>query len=268
MPPTFSSIKSYFQKAIGSSTSASPKVLGTRTANAMMFLRPDSIVRPRLFTDTDGRYINWRTLYLIAYGGDPYVYRAIRMKGEAVGGIDWRLFDSNDKEIDKHPLLDLIRKPNPFQGQSQFFQAWVSYLDITGNNFTESVGPDDEGKEPPQELYNIRPDQMAVRVGDRYQPIRHYIFNNTLEIPTEAILHTKYFKPNLEDDNFGQSPLAACWDAIQQNHLAKQSNIGLLENSCIPSLFVNFPEEISEDQFEKATNKIRDAYAGSARSGT
>ena len=66
------------------------------------------------------------------------------------------------REILMHPLLDLLKKPNPAQATGEFFQALYQYRLISGNAFIQAVGPKDA---PPAELHLLRPDRMAVIAG-------------------------------------------------------------------------------------------------------
>ena len=48
------------------------------------------------------------------YARNAVVYRAVRMIAESIGSLCFVLYDGTT-ERDMHPLLDLVRRPNPRQ---------------------------------------------------------------------------------------------------------------------------------------------------------
>jgi phage portal protein BeeE len=58
-----------------------------------------------------------RTYAALARAGymkNPVAYRAVRMVSEATASLTWLLYDGT-VELDEHPLLALLKKPNPHQ---------------------------------------------------------------------------------------------------------------------------------------------------------
>ena len=41
---------------------------------------------------------------------------------------------------DVHPVMQLIRSPNPMQGRTELFEALYAQLLLTGNGYREAVG--------------------------------------------------------------------------------------------------------------------------------
>ena len=129
------------------------------------------------------------------------------------------------------------------------------------------MGPGEDGLGVPQELYCLRPDWMRIEIG-RYKKVDSYNYLDRQPLPYESILHIKFNNQHEEESNFfGQSPLEPCWPAIKQNYLTTESNISLLENSCIPSLLLKIPEDVSEDQFESILSRVKGTYSGSENTG-
>ncbi|MEJ1967103.1 MAG: phage portal protein [Rhizomicrobium sp.] len=52
------------------------------------------------------------------------VYRCVRMIAEAAASVPFLLYDGA-AELDAHPLLSLLLRPNPEEDGSQFFARWV-----------------------------------------------------------------------------------------------------------------------------------------------
>ena len=65
------------------------------------------------------------TLTRESYERNAVAYRAVRMIAEAAASIPWRLYES-DVEIEAHPLLDLVRRPNGAMTGTDLVEALVT----------------------------------------------------------------------------------------------------------------------------------------------
>ena len=66
------------------------------------------------------------------------VYRAVRMIAEAAASVPLFLFEG-ESEVDTHPLLRLLKKPNPMQCGPDLLEAWYGHLMVAGNAYLEAV---------------------------------------------------------------------------------------------------------------------------------
>ena len=98
------------------------------------------------------------------YARNAIVYRAVRLIAESVGALSFGLYEGA-AEHDKHPLLDLIHRPNPRQDGASFLESIVSHLLLSGNAYIEAVGLGGEGEAQVRELYALRPDRMKLVPG-------------------------------------------------------------------------------------------------------
>ena len=78
------------------------------------------------------------------YARNAIVYRAVRMIAESIGSLYFVLYDGAT-ERDAHPLLDLVRRPNPRQDGASFLEAVASRLLLAGNAYVEAVTLKGEG---------------------------------------------------------------------------------------------------------------------------
>jgi phage portal protein BeeE len=69
---------------------------------------------------------------------NPVVYRAVRIVAEAAASVHWLVHDGA-AELDAHPLLDLLRQPNPRQAGGEFMEALYGHLLVAGNCYIEAV---------------------------------------------------------------------------------------------------------------------------------
>src|SRR6478736_7664043 len=101
------------------------------------------------------------------YARNAIVYRAVRLIAESVGSLSFVLYEGT-AERDAHPLLDLIRRPNPRQDGASFLESIASHLLLAGNAYIEAVGLGREGGAEGfqvRELYALRPDRMKLVAG-------------------------------------------------------------------------------------------------------
>lgn len=250
------------------------------------FFRKDSQARIALSFRQVGNPVttprNYEGFAKEGYQKNVVVFRCIQMIATAVGGISWELYNQrvggNAIEIEQHPLLTLIRKPNPMQGQSAFFESFASFYMLTGNTFIESVRP--KSTLPPLELWPVRPDKMQIVPGSRGYPMK-YIFKapemskewlvNPVTLQAD-MFHMKTFHPL--NDWWGMSPLEAAMYSVDQSNQGQKWNLALLQNSATPSGVlqmktsdVNPGGSLTEEQFSRLKNEMENEYSGSRNAG-
>src|SRR5260221_5888696 len=84
------------------------------------------------------------------------------MIAEAAASVPYLLFD-RAAEVDEHPLLALLARPNRQQAGADLREALYGYLLVAGNAYLEAVTlASDSGDGAPPELHALRPDRMKV----------------------------------------------------------------------------------------------------------
>ena len=227
---------------------------------------------------------NYETYSRKGYQKNAMVYVCINKIATAVGGVEWCLYTKKKnekgerKEIDNHPLLDLMKNPNPMQGQSAFFESWIGYYLLSGNTYIEGVKPFES--KPPTELWPARSDRVKI-IGGRngYPAAYEYEANGSKKrFPVDPIkmssdmLHVKTFNPT--NDWYGQSFLQAGASAMDQNNEANNWNLSMLQNSASPSgiftisVTANNPKgELSKEKYDRLKNEIDESYSGARNAG-
>lgn len=198
------------------------------------------------------------------YMQNSVVNACIREISQAAAGVPWELFrrldDGRLQKIDSHPLLDLIKRPNPFQGQFEFMEKCFSYLYLSGNAYIEAVGP---GRAiQPRELYVLRPDRMTV-LPDRVNFIRGYeykVSGQTVRLSLEQVLHMKLFHPL--DDWYGLSPVQTAAISVDKINSCDRWNAALLNNSAVPSGALVSKSRLNDDQFQRLKEEMRTQHQG------
>jgi HK97 family phage portal protein len=181
---------------------------------------------------------NFENQVLSGYQKNSIVYRCITLITRSLSTIPLMLYE-NGLHISRHPILNLLHKPNPLQNYTSFCETALAYLLLSGNSFIEAVAPTDE--EAPLELYSLRPDRLNIIPGKKGFPIGYeYRLNNqTQRVPIDPItgfspiLHSKLFNPL--DGYKGMSPLMACQYSIDLQNTITNHNLALLQNAGCPS---------------------------------
>jgi HK97 family phage portal protein len=199
-------------------------------------------------------------------------YACIRKISAAAASLPFLLYDG-ETELQSHPLLGLLARPNPEEEGAGLFERWHGFLQTAGNAYLEAVTLDGV----PRELHVLRPDRMRVVPGARGRPAAYdyTVEGRTRRIARETggflpVLHLKLFHPL--DDYYGLSPLAVAATAIEVHNEGAAWSKALLDNAARPSgaLIYKGPDaapSLSEEQFSRLKRELEDAYQGAANAG-
>jgi HK97 family phage portal protein len=200
------------------------------------------------------------------------VYRCVRTIAEGAASVPWLLYDGA-AELESHPLLALITRPNANESGRELFERWYAYLQCAGNAYLEALTLDGA----PRELYVLRPDRMKVVPGARGWPIGYdyTVDGRTTRIGPDAsgfmpVLHATLFHPL--DDHYGLSPIEAAARAVDIHNAGAGWTKALLDNAARPSgaLIYKGPDGapgLSDEQFQRLKRELEDAYQGAANAG-
>jgi len=204
------------------------------------------------------------------YEQNAVAFRCVRMIAEAAASVPWLLYES-ERELETHPLLTLLRRPNPGEGGADLLEAWYGYLQVAGNAYLEAVRIGEQVRE----LHVLRPDRMKVVPGMRGWPeaYEYTVNGRTMRFPDEPdhpILHLKAFHPT--DDHYGLSPLEAAARAIDIHNAAGAWNKALLDNSARPSGALiykgsNGDQTLTNEQFDRLKLELEENYSGAGNAG-
>lgn len=215
-----------------------------------------------------------------AYIKNVVAHRAIDMVSTAAASINLELYSINARgtrtEEKSHPILKLIKKPNPNCATSDFFQSLYNYYQISGNVFIQAVGVKDL---PPSELHLLRPDRVSIVAGKgaMAEAYRYSVGNQTRDFPVNKItgksniLHIRKFNPL--NDWYGLSSVEAAAYSIDQHNQSGAWNQALLQNGARPSgaLIVRADANnggiLSTDQYGRVKQQIDEQFSGAINAG-
>ncbi|OCW55763.1 phage portal protein [Hoeflea olei] len=202
---------------------------------------------------------------------NPVAHRATRMIAEAAASVPWLVFDGG-REQERHPVIDLLNRPDPNGAGDGFFETLYGHLVLAGNAW---VNPVDAGGRLAG-LQLLRPDRMRVIEGPDGWPVayehqaggRRQRFAVTPE-EGPGLLHLKLFHPL--DDHLGFAPLEAALMALDLHNAAMGWNKALLDNSARPSgALVYQPKDggnLTPEQYQRLKAELEDGYQGARRAG-
>jgi HK97 family phage portal protein len=203
------------------------------------------------------------------YQKNPVAHRCVRMVAESVATLPVVLY-RGAAELDRHPLLDLLARPNPRQTGAEFLEAAAGFLLVAGNAYLELVTVAGTARE----LYALRPDRMKLVPGPEGWPAayEYAVAGRSVrfdmgETPP-PVLHLALFHPT--DDHYGFSPLEAAAIALDVHNAAGAWNKALLDNAARPSgalVYSAAGGNLSEEQFERLKRELEAHYQGAANAG-
>ena len=186
------------------------------------------------------------------YNQNAVAHRCIKLIAQKAATPPWLLYGKRNQEIEEHPLLDLLRRPNPANGGAALFEAFYAYLLIAGNTYLEFVQA--KGKQA-AELWSLRPDRMKIIPGEFGMPQAYRYEVNGRQIDWQVdprtgrspILHVKEYHPT--SDWYGLSRLEPAAYGVDRYNAASAHNKALLDNGARPSGALIFePVKGSPDQ--------------------
>ena len=169
------------------------------------------------------------------FTGNPVGFRCVKLIAEAAAAVPLVCQD-RERRYETHPLIELIRRPNPGQGRAELFEALYGQLLLSGDGYLEAVAPE---AGLPKELHVLRSDRMSIVPGADGWPVaydytvggRKHRFDMTGH--PDPICHIKSFHP--QDDHYGLSPMQAAATAMDVHNSASAWSKALLDNAARPS---------------------------------
>lgn len=196
------------------------------------------------------------------------VYRAIREIVEGCKAINVELCQG-ENVLEKHPALDLLKHPNPWQA----YDEWLSEMMVNRLLFGEAfcVGAP-EGQFA--EMWPLNPVNMEVKPGPHGLPKAYCHKKNRSEqyfdvdpmTGESRVLYIKTYNP----DNYwrGQSPLMAAALAADTHNEGAKWNYSLLKNSARPSGLVRFKGGYpAGETIQRMREYFKAAMSGAANAG-
>lgn len=212
---------------------------------------------------------------MAAYGGVGTLFAIVHGLSEATSQVGWCLYrttvdgrrrygaQEERAKVTRHAALDLWRRPNAWQTGMEFREQTVQYLDLTGKSFWVIARA--PGISLPLELWAIRPDRMTpVPHPEKFLSGFVYTGPGGEQVPLqpEDVIWMKY--PHPTDPYDGLGPVQTILTDLDATSQAAAWNRNFFANSAEPGGIIEFPERLTEPEFNEFTERWREQHQGVA----
>lgn len=204
---------------------------------------------------------------------NPIGFRSVRLIAEAAAAVPL-VCEGPECRFEAHPVMGLLRRPNPGQGRAELFEALFGQILLSGNGYLEAVGLRGDGL--PEELHVLRSDRMSIVPGADGWPVafeyavggRRHRFD--MSGSPDPICHIKSFHP--QDDHYGLSPMQAAAVALDVHNSASAWSKALLDNAARPSGAIVYrgidgQGVLSPEQYDRLVGEIEMNHQGARNAG-
>lgn len=210
-----------------------------------------------------------------AYAKNVIAYHCIKRISESCADIPIRVKQGGEI-VENHPILKLLKRPNPLEGWKTFMRNAITHRLISGNSYilgnvvyTKKI----------MELTLLRPDRVTIMITSYNEPYEYMytyygrIFHYPIEPITQhsEVLHIK--EPNPLNDLYGMSPIAAASMSVDQHNESSEWNKKLLENSARPPGILTMKDksdsapQMSKEQLAEVRELLDERITGSKNAG-
>jgi len=236
---------------------------------------------PQVVLTTTTNYHHRRDSYE-SYAAEGYqqnaiVFRCVNEIANGAASIPFKAFQG-DIELDQHPILSLLERPNAQQAGVEYFQSLYSFLLLGGNSY--AIRTDVAGL--PRELHLLRPDRVRVKPSKTSLPSGYeYVLSGKVvkeyEVDPETgasdLKHMKMWNPL--DDYYGLSPIMAAAVDIDNHNEINKHNIALLRNGARPTGAIVFKPandrgmsiQLTDGQRQQLNDDLRQRFQGVDNAG-
>lgn len=208
------------------------------------------------------------------------VGNAVDLIADEIEGISPKIFDKKSKTyVDNHPIYEILNHPFGDITWSEFVKSFAIFYLVTGNNYTLLTG---DVRQPPKEMMIIHPAMVTAIASQRDGYNEAFAINNIMtntysRQDINRIFHfydqamqgelwqSKTFNPqyNYGDGQYGMSKLAPIYFEIEQHLKSSQHNLGTLINGGSLSLIFSTDQNLTDDQYARMMQDLRNLYSGS-----
>jgi len=229
-----------------------------------------ALLRRNMGNEQSGQ--DWaRTIYGDNYATNVHVYRAVKLRADAVAAARlkaWTLDSKGNLEWvgENHVVQQLLDRVNPNWSRVDMWRAVETYLSLWGSCFRWVAKPTTDPST--WEMWVLRPDKVAVivdkRPGTANQYIRGYIFDPhgaNFPMNPDEVIWDRYFNPL--DEFSGLSPIAPARLIIEMQNSMLSTNRDLFRNGLLTSnLAFLMRGPLQPEQLELFYERMAERHAG------
>lgn len=210
-----------------------------------------------------------------AYMANHFVYQTVNFITTKAARVPIRLYqkgkDSELKEIQKHPILDLLAKPNKYQGSEEFTNQVLGYKLIVGNSYIYTPKLEagaNMGK--PYELQSMPAHLVEIKNGRNWmEPIGGYTIQYAPDVvfTPEEVIHMRYPAYDFDlGDFYGMSPLKPLLNVVNKSNANMLAAKSSFENGGAAGILTDEAVEEAQGLSGEQAKQLEDRW-GSKFSG-
>lgn len=201
---------------------------------------------------------------------NPFLFRCISLISSDIAKMRCRLMQQDSRgiwhEVESPAFSPVLRKPNRFQTQAQFFRSWVHSKLMFGNTYVLKAR---DGRGVVVALYVLDPTRVTPLVAPDGSVFYQLSSDNLAglqaqeTVPASEIAHDRtntLFHPLV-----GLSPIYACGLSALQGVEIQRTATLFFQNGATPGGVLTHPEFISQEQAEEYSRRWKEKFGGNNR---
>lgn len=200
------------------------------------------------------------------YRRNDTVHKCVSYIARNAAGIRIALYTDATKkrEIESHPLLDLLNNPNKDMSGNDFIESICAYTLLQGNSYMFAFRLAKQG--PPDELWSLNPAMIDI-VPDSTRVVGYdwKVRSPYIRFEPELVGHTKFWSP--DDDLYGLSPVEVAGILVDQQLAYRKWNLSLTQNYAQPPGAWTTPALLGQKERNTLEQNINQKYNGFKNAG-
>jgi len=201
-------------------------------------------------------------LYEVKNGQKLKSYKSLALNGNFISTKSLVTKEQSLKEVENHPILNLLENPNPEQSFSDFLKNAIGYKLITGNSYIFGSKPEFGSNKDKIVALSVLPSQLINIIGN--QTVDYYnVSGSNVRLEKDSVLHLKYWNPDWNSglQLYGQSPLKAGLKVLDLNNTAYKSQTEIIANKGAYGMLSDISGTASPEQLAELKNRFQNASA-------
>lgn len=188
-----------------------------------------------------------------------YMSQRVNYVAKKDGRLTYRKNVAALEELDIHPFLSLLNRPNEHMDKNEFFEMTFLHLELTGNAYWFISRKN--GK--PDELWPLMPNCIQIVPDEKHFIVGYVYTTDGVQVPLnpEDVVHHRLGNPS--DMRYGFSPVMAGATTIDTDFQAGEFNRRFFYNTAVPDGFLTIEDTMDEKTFKRIRSEWDNAYGGS-----
>lgn len=232
----------------------------------------DPLLFPNEITSTGWKYATYTDVVREGYKHCATVYRCQNLILDRAASVTFGLFEDmqdGPERLLKHPLLDLLKRPNQRHVWHTFFKEWGLYLFNKGESY---IWANQLESKKTYELIIMPAKDVEIVPGDTYGDIKRFDWWINGHLEKKEYEECMYVRlPNPDNIYKGLSVMSAAGRAVDLHNEALRWDLSLLLKHAKPPFVVKMNSNtdfiLEANHIEQLKRAFREEHQGSANVG-